>query len=210
MKQHCDDLEPLIEAIADGSHVLSAQDAAHVASCARCGAGIERARAIENLLAMREMAAPPASFTTTDLRLGGDVAQALEITHQSTLRGSVNYVCASTTHSGDGSKTDDTSVVCCQQFREEMAGNCHDGQEIDVDELPCLVHRQCSEVALHGSPDREEQSLDCTKTLAGGHNFPEEFFGVDCVGSHDFNLDTIRKSQMRRLRLKVTSVAGYQ
>jgi len=65
MKKHCDGLEPMIEAIADGSHVLAAEDAAHVASCARCGAGIERARAIESLLAMREMAAPPASFTTT-------------------------------------------------------------------------------------------------------------------------------------------------
>jgi hypothetical protein len=65
MKRPCDDLEPLIEAIADGSHVLSADDAAHVASCARCSAGIERGRAIEHLLAMRELAAPPASFTTT-------------------------------------------------------------------------------------------------------------------------------------------------
>jgi len=65
MKQHCDDLEPLIEAIADGSHVLAAEDAAHVASCARCGAAVERARSIENLLAMRETASPSASFTAT-------------------------------------------------------------------------------------------------------------------------------------------------
>jgi len=65
MKQHCDDLEPLIEAIADGSHVLAAEDAAHVASCARCRAAVERARSIENLLAMRETASPSASFTAT-------------------------------------------------------------------------------------------------------------------------------------------------
>jgi len=65
MKQHCDDLEPLIEAIADGSHVLAAEDAAHVASCARCGAGVERARAIESLLALREVPSPSASFTAT-------------------------------------------------------------------------------------------------------------------------------------------------
>jgi hypothetical protein len=65
MNRRCDDLEPLIEAIADGSHVLAADDAAHVASCARCGAGIERARAIESFLALRELAAPPASFTTS-------------------------------------------------------------------------------------------------------------------------------------------------
>jgi hypothetical protein len=65
MKQHCDDLEPLIEAIADGSHVPAAEDAAHVASCARCGAAVERARSIENFLAMREVASPSASFTAT-------------------------------------------------------------------------------------------------------------------------------------------------
>jgi anti-sigma factor RsiW len=63
MKRHCDDLEPLIEAIADGSHSLSAEDEAHVASCARCGARLERARAIDSLLQMREIAVPPASFT---------------------------------------------------------------------------------------------------------------------------------------------------
>ena len=46
----CDDLEPLIEAIADGSHGLSAEDAAHTASCAVCAARLERARSIEGLL----------------------------------------------------------------------------------------------------------------------------------------------------------------
>jgi hypothetical protein len=59
----CDDLEPLIEAIADGSHVLSAEDAAHVASCGVCAPRIDRARAIEGLLSMREIAQPPPSFT---------------------------------------------------------------------------------------------------------------------------------------------------
>jgi hypothetical protein len=63
MRKHCDDLEPLIEAIADGSHELSADDAAHVASCGICAPRIERARSIENLLSMREIAQPPASFT---------------------------------------------------------------------------------------------------------------------------------------------------
>src|SRR6188508_1974514 len=65
MKQHCDDLEPLIEAIADGSHLPAAADAAHVASCARCNADVERARSIESFLAMREVASPSASFTAT-------------------------------------------------------------------------------------------------------------------------------------------------
>ena len=63
MTTHCDELEPLIEAIADGSYALSAAEAAHVASCARCAARLERARAIESLLQLREVAAPPASFT---------------------------------------------------------------------------------------------------------------------------------------------------
>jgi hypothetical protein len=59
----CDDLEPLIEAIADGSLPLSAEDAAHAASCAICAARLERARSIENLLSLREIAQPPAAFT---------------------------------------------------------------------------------------------------------------------------------------------------
>ena len=63
MASHCDDLELVIEAIADGSQAMSAEQAAHVASCAVCAARLERARAIESLLQMREIAAPPASFT---------------------------------------------------------------------------------------------------------------------------------------------------
>jgi hypothetical protein len=60
---HCDHLEPLIEAIADGSHELTGDDARHLASCAVCTARLARARAIEGLLAMREAAAPSSSFT---------------------------------------------------------------------------------------------------------------------------------------------------
>ncbi len=63
MASYCDDLEPLMEAIADGSRELSADDAAHVASCAVCAPRLERARTIESLLSMREVAAPPAAFT---------------------------------------------------------------------------------------------------------------------------------------------------
>jgi hypothetical protein len=59
----CDDLEPMIEAIADDSLTLSTEDAAHVASCAICEARIERARSIENLLSLREIAQPQAAFT---------------------------------------------------------------------------------------------------------------------------------------------------
>ena len=59
----CEEIEPLIEAIADGSYEMSDAQAAHVASCARCAAQLERARAIENFLALREMAVPPPTFT---------------------------------------------------------------------------------------------------------------------------------------------------
>jgi len=60
---HCDQLEPLIEAIADGTWTPEPEQAAHLSSCAACAARLARARAIEQLLAMREVAAPPASFT---------------------------------------------------------------------------------------------------------------------------------------------------
>ena len=62
MKQRCDDLEPLIEAIADDSLALSAEDAAHVASCTVCSPRLARARSIERLLAMRDLAPPSPGF----------------------------------------------------------------------------------------------------------------------------------------------------
>lgn len=59
----CDDLEALIEAIADGSLEPGAADAAHLAACAVCAPRLERARAIETWLAFREAAAPSPTFT---------------------------------------------------------------------------------------------------------------------------------------------------
>jgi hypothetical protein len=59
----CDDLEPLIEAIADGSLEPSAEDAAHLAACDVCAPRLERARAIETWLAFRETVAPSPTFT---------------------------------------------------------------------------------------------------------------------------------------------------
>ena len=64
----CDELELLIEAIADGSHAMSAEEAAHMASCARCRTQLERARSIDSLLQMRAVATPPASFTAGVMR----------------------------------------------------------------------------------------------------------------------------------------------
>lgn len=65
----CDELEPLIEAIADGS-LAPADDArgdiaSHLAGCAVCSAQLSEARAIESLLASREIAAPSAGFTAS-------------------------------------------------------------------------------------------------------------------------------------------------
>lgn len=59
----CDHLEPLIEAIADGTIEPSADDRAHLSSCAVCSARLEDARRIEQWLSAREVAQPPASFT---------------------------------------------------------------------------------------------------------------------------------------------------
>ena len=60
---HCDHLEPLIEAIADGSYEPGAEHAQHLASCGVCTARLLRARAIENLLSMREVPTPSSAFT---------------------------------------------------------------------------------------------------------------------------------------------------
>lgn len=61
----CDHLEPLIESIADGSYEPTVEDARHLAGCALCSSRLARARAIESLLGMREVAAPSSSFTGT-------------------------------------------------------------------------------------------------------------------------------------------------
>ena len=59
----CNELEPVIEAIADGTVTPGPEQAAHLASCASCAAQLARARQIEQLLALREVAVPPAAFT---------------------------------------------------------------------------------------------------------------------------------------------------
>ncbi len=64
MTSRCDDLEPLIEAIADDSLEPSPEDRAHLESCDVCGGRLGRARAIHALLAERELPLPPASFTS--------------------------------------------------------------------------------------------------------------------------------------------------
>lgn len=61
----CDELEPLIEAMADGTIEPSAEDQAHLSSCAVCSARIAEARRIEHWLSARELPQPSASFTAT-------------------------------------------------------------------------------------------------------------------------------------------------
>jgi hypothetical protein len=61
----CDELEPLIEAFADGTVDPSPEDRAHLATCAVCAPRIEEARRIEQWLATREVPQAPASFTAT-------------------------------------------------------------------------------------------------------------------------------------------------
>ena len=58
-------LDALIEAIADGSVEADAEARAHLGTCQRCAARLERARSLEQLLSAREQPAPPASFTAT-------------------------------------------------------------------------------------------------------------------------------------------------
>jgi anti-sigma factor RsiW len=61
----CDDLDPLIEGVIDGSFEPSADVRAHLDSCERCRARLAYARSIEHWLAVRELPQPPATFTAT-------------------------------------------------------------------------------------------------------------------------------------------------
>ncbi len=73
----CDELEPLIEAIADGSHEPSPDDRVHMTSCAVCSARFEHAQRVEQWLAAREVPQPPATFTASVMsRIGQEKWQA--------------------------------------------------------------------------------------------------------------------------------------
>ena len=68
----CDDLDPLIEGVIDGSFDPSAEDRAHLDGCDRCRARLAHARSIEQWLAVRELPQPPATFTATVMARVGD------------------------------------------------------------------------------------------------------------------------------------------
>lgn len=67
----CDQLEPLIEAIADGTVEPGADDRLHLETCGLCQSRVAGARSIERLLAAREPLAPPAPFTAGVMTLVG-------------------------------------------------------------------------------------------------------------------------------------------
>ena len=58
----CDELNVVVDAVADGSLELSADQWAHVSGCAVCAFRLEQARAIHAALVTRETPAPPLSF----------------------------------------------------------------------------------------------------------------------------------------------------
>lgn len=67
----CEQLDTVIEAVADGSYQLSADEQAHVDVCATCRARLDEARDIERLLQTRAQPVTPASFTSAVmLRIG--------------------------------------------------------------------------------------------------------------------------------------------
>jgi len=63
----CEDLDELIEALAEGEPVTPDVQA-HVAGCASCQARVELARAVDRLLLAREVPAPPEAFTAQVMR----------------------------------------------------------------------------------------------------------------------------------------------
>ena len=68
----CGELEPLIEAIADGTIEPSPEDGAHVSSCPTCSARLAEARRIEQWLSAREMPQPTPAFTAAVMARIGD------------------------------------------------------------------------------------------------------------------------------------------
>jgi len=59
----CEDIDPLVEELADGSPAADAERDAHIASCALCSARLANAQAIHAMLAAREAALPSPGFT---------------------------------------------------------------------------------------------------------------------------------------------------
>lgn len=67
----CKQLEPLIEAIADGTFEAGVEERLHLDTCPICQSRLAGARSIERLLASREALVPPAAFTANVVALVG-------------------------------------------------------------------------------------------------------------------------------------------
>jgi len=59
----CNQLDTLIEAMADGTLEPSPAERAHLETCTRCQASLEHAHQIERFLGARNLPAPPEAFT---------------------------------------------------------------------------------------------------------------------------------------------------
>jgi anti-sigma factor RsiW len=68
----CDELEPLMEAIADGTIEPSPDDSAHLSSCPACSARLAEARRIDQWLSARELPQPMPAFTAAVMARIGD------------------------------------------------------------------------------------------------------------------------------------------
>jgi anti-sigma factor RsiW len=79
----CEDIEPIVEALADGGIGADAARDAHIASCPLCSARLANAQAIHALLVSREAAQPPAGFTAAVMarvvREGWQTERAIDI-----------------------------------------------------------------------------------------------------------------------------------
>lgn len=63
----CDELQDVIERVAEGDGVADSAVTVHLASCARCAAALEEARTLEKLLRARPAPKPPPQFTARTL-----------------------------------------------------------------------------------------------------------------------------------------------
>lgn len=59
----CEQLEPLMEALADGTVHVGAEEQSHLAACANCRAALERARRIDQWCRIRDVPVPSPTFT---------------------------------------------------------------------------------------------------------------------------------------------------
>jgi anti-sigma factor RsiW len=60
----CEEIEPIVEAIADGTAKADGAASEHLSTCAFCAARVAQAREIDRFLASRDTPQPPGGFTS--------------------------------------------------------------------------------------------------------------------------------------------------